>query len=387
MFLAAFAASSCDDKTKEEIADVIVLSRNSVAFAPEGGTTTVSVATPSPWNASCPDSWVTLQPEVGFLTISLDGNATDDVRNSKITVHTASDEKEISVNQAFSREKVILSTTASNEITFDSEGESFHFSVVTNGAWSVTSDAPWITLDSDPLTGIVRVGAPRNTGAHRKAVLTVQAVKGTSKTSCEVAVSQISREENSYFKFLGYYGLYAENWYYGNDPIGVSGTGSFCTIEQKEYRKSFYIKDLFIKGTVVEASYDKASETMTLNLGRLCQTVAVSPTVDRYHYLVAINVETRSFTPGSLSGTLGEGYNDDADQMRKAILLSGQPAAYPSLGIVAMQEQQYMFFADLYYATGTMYFVEWDREAKATNVTRAAVDGNAAGKFYSVTKN
>ena len=43
------ASSGCDDKNKEEVADVIVLSRSSVAFAQKGGTTTVAVATPSDW--------------------------------------------------------------------------------------------------------------------------------------------------------------------------------------------------------------------------------------------------------------------------------------------------------------------------------------------------
>ena len=31
------ASSGCDDKNKEEVADVIVLSRSSVAFAQKGG--------------------------------------------------------------------------------------------------------------------------------------------------------------------------------------------------------------------------------------------------------------------------------------------------------------------------------------------------------------
>ena len=45
-------SSGCDDKNKEEVADVIVLSRSSVAFAQKGGTTTVAVATPSDWKVS-----------------------------------------------------------------------------------------------------------------------------------------------------------------------------------------------------------------------------------------------------------------------------------------------------------------------------------------------
>ena len=118
------ASSGCDDKNKEEVADVIVLSRSSVAFAQKGGTTTVAVATPSDWKVSCPDDWVTLASEEGLLTISATSNTTDNVRNSKITVETAGDKQEIAVHQAFSWETVLLSTTASEEISLDSEGES-----------------------------------------------------------------------------------------------------------------------------------------------------------------------------------------------------------------------------------------------------------------------
>lgn len=148
------AASGCDDKNKEEVADVIVLSRSSVAFAQKGGTTTVAVATPSDWKVSCPDDWVTLVSEDGLLTISVTGNTTDDVRSSKIAVETAGDKQEITVHQAFSRETVLLSTTASDEISLDSEGESVLFTVVTNGQWSVTSDADWVSVESDPVSGI-----------------------------------------------------------------------------------------------------------------------------------------------------------------------------------------------------------------------------------------
>lgn len=114
---------------------MIVLSRSSVAFAQKGGTTTVAVATPSDWKVSCPDDWVTLVSEDGLLTISVTGNTTDDVRSSKIAVETAGDKQEITVHQAFSRETVLLSTTASDEISLDSEGESVLFTVVTNGQW------------------------------------------------------------------------------------------------------------------------------------------------------------------------------------------------------------------------------------------------------------
>lgn len=370
------AASSCDDKTKEEVADVIVLSRSSVAFAESGGTTAVSVATPSEWKVSCPDSWVTLTPEEGLLTISVNGNATDDVRSSKITVQTDSDKQEIAVSQAFSRETVLLSTTVSDEISLDSEGESVLFTVETNGQWGVSSDADWVSVTSDPVSGTVRIEAPRNPDAHRNATLTIRSTRGSATESCEVAVSQISREENPYYQMLGYYGLYAENWYYGRQPVGVDGTGTFCTVEEKEYRKSFNIKDLFLKGTVVEAKYDKNTHTMSIELGSTpCFIREISSTVIRYHYLRYINMQGSGLRSGMLTGTLGEGYNDIAEENRKAIRLTGFEEPYTTLGITSLQNQQWSMFGDLYYATGTMYLVDNDlpaSEAASTSVTRAA---------------
>lgn len=127
------ASSGCDDKNKEEVADVIVLSRSSVAFAQKGGTTTVAVATPSDWKVSCPDDWVTLASEEGLLTISAASNTTDNVRNSKITVETAGDKQKSPFTRHSRGKRVLLSTTASEEISLDSEGESVLFTVVSNG--------------------------------------------------------------------------------------------------------------------------------------------------------------------------------------------------------------------------------------------------------------
>lgn len=382
--LIAFVTSSCDDKTKEEIADVIVLSRSSVAFAMEGGTTTISVACPSEWEASCPDSWVTLHPGEGYLTISAGGNVTSDTRNSKITVRSARDEHEITVHQAYSLETVLLSTTVSDGIEFDSEGENYIFTVVTNGEWKATSDSPWITVDCNRANSTVTLTAAPNPDAHRTAKITVSSTNGTDTKTCEVAVSQISHAENPYYKLLGYYGLYAQNWYYGGSPIGVSGTGAFCTVEQKEYRKSVYIKDLFVKGTVIEASYDRQTGALSIELGSKCLQVNLSASVIRAYYLMTINMNTGSFTGGSLTGTLGEGYNDDADQMRKAIHLSGFEGAYLTLGLIGYQSQQYVSFSDLYYATGTMYLVEWDKPVAATAVTRAAADITPPAESFPV---
>lgn len=390
MLLAVFATSSCDDKTKEEVADVIVLSRNSVAFAVEGGTTSVSIASPTAWNAVCAEDWIELTPEEGVLTISAAGNPGGDVRDARITVETAGDREEITVRQAFSRESVLLSTTVTEEVSFDSEGERYLFTVLTNGDWNAACDADWITVECDKVNNTVSLTAAPNAGEHRRTTVMLEAARGSASKTCEVAVAQISHAENPYYRLLGYYGLHAENWYYGGSPIGVSGTGAFCTIEQKEYRKSVYIKNLFVDGMVVEATYDRQTEAIAIELGKMCLRVELSPSVVRGYYLMTVNINTGKFAGGTLRGTLGEGYNDDADEVRKAILLDGFGSDYPALGMIGQQQQQYVSFADLYYATGSMYLVEWDEPAAgpaATAVTQAAAKMGPSGTAFPVTRN
>lgn len=55
--------------------------------------------------------------------------------------------------------------------------------------------------------------------------------------------------------------------------------------------------------------------------------------------------------------------------MRKAILLSGFDSGYSTLGLIGYQSQQYVSFSDVYYATGSMYLVQWDDPSATTDVT------------------
>lgn len=374
-----FATTACDEKASEEIADVILLSHSSVAFAEGGGTTAVSVACPSAWKASCPDSWVELTPEAELLRIAAAANTSAELRETTITIESAADRCEITVRQGYTEESIRLDLTASGPIAFDSEGESFLFTVETNGTWEASTDASWITIETDRQTSTLRISASRNEGDSRSGTLTVTAVRNGLSERHSLDLEQVSRAENPYYNLLGYYGLYASNWYYGGQPLGVAGTGTFCTIEEKEYRKSVYIKDLFIKGTVNEARFDPETGSLTIELGKLCLTRYVmsgTTPVERYHYIMVMNMGSGKLYSGTLTGTPGEGYNDDADQMRKAILLSGMAEGYSTLGIIGYQQRQYISFADVYYATGDMYLVAWDRpdtQADAeTDVTRAA---------------
>lgn len=371
------AMAGCNDETKEKVADVINLSKSSVAFAPTGGSIDIGVASPSQWEASCAETWIALQPAEHSLTVTVGENPSAVVRETLISLRSASDEKTITVRQAYTDDPVLIETSVEEPLEFDSEGETFTFRVETNGQWSATSSADWLTVSSDSQNGTVELSAAKNNDSHRAAEVTITSTRNDDTKNCTVAVEQISRDENPYYRLLGRYGLHAENWYYGGQLLGVSGTGTFCTVEEKEYRKSVYIKDLFTSGTVIEASYDKQTEQLTIVIGSVCKMQELSSGVVRYYYPMSINMNESTFYGGTLTGTYGLAYNDITETENcPAILLSGFHSGYTSFGLIGYQSQQYVHFTDLYYANGAMYLARMDDNADSS---QSSVAQTAAG--------
>lgn len=366
---------------------MIVLSKSSVAFAENGGTASISVASPSPWEADCPDNWVILSRDGDYLTISADNNSSGDVRDAKITVKSASDNSEIKIQQAYSRSAVHLSLSASNEVNLDSEGENCIFTVVTNGKWKAESDAPWLTIACNEAKSTLTLSVAKNLGDHLSTTLTITSEKDNSTATRELAVSQISREENHYYQFLGSYGLFATNWYYGSKSLGIPGTGSYCIIEEKEYNKSVYLKNLFLDGTVIEATYDKIAGTLLIEMGRVCLTKQLSTNVTRYYYITKTNVDAKKFMGGSLTGTIGTGANEDGI-VRKSVMLSGFEEDYRGLGLICSDVTtgqtgplERAYISDLFYASKTIYLVDREGAETQTGVFEAAAA--ATGKEIS----
>ncbi len=268
--------TGCSEKTEDRIADVIILSRDVVPFATEGGTSSVAIVSPSQWTSTCEEGWVTLTPEEGLLTISVGKNTSSGVRSATIVITTAVDEKQIVIEQAFSQQTVSLTVVAPEELVFDSEEDSSTISVVTNGEWDVESNVTWLTATPDFERNTITIVSEPNGGDERPASITVTSSLEGSVKNQSVAVRQISRSDNPYYKLLGDYGLRAENWYYNGEPAGAAGTATFCTIEEKEYRKSFNIKNLFTEGTVIEAEYDSENNTLVIPLGNICMQITYS---------------------------------------------------------------------------------------------------------------
>lgn len=357
--------SACSETTKEEIADVLIISQDNVAFPMEGGTATISVACPSQWHSSVSDpSWITATDGDGIVTITVTANETGDSRKASVILESATTKKEIMVSQSWSGAVLSLKINGPENVELDSEGDSFKFSVETNAEWKVESSAAWLTTSSEE--NLVSVTAAANSEAHRDAAVTITATVGGKSEIKEIKVSQISREENPYFQMLGSYGLYAERWYYGGNAINVPGIGSYCTIEQKEYGKTFTIKNLFVEGTEYEASYDKETKRMVLTLGSLCLTkTLVQSQQTYYYYMVQPNIMERKFETGIIYGTVGT-VTDGKSENCQAILLDGFDEAYGSLGLIVRigTGSNMAMLSDVYYADGKMYFVRAEKETQ-----------------------
>mgnify|MGYP002763827972 FL=1 len=355
--------SACSETTKEEIADLLIISQDNVAFPMEGGQATISVACPSQWSSTVSDpSWITATDGDGNVTITVTANETGDSRKASVILESATTKKEIMVSQSWSGAVLSLKINGPENMELDSEGDSFKFSVETNAEWKVESSAAWLTTSSEE--NLVSVTAAANSEAHRDAAVTITATVDGKSEIKEINVSQISREENPYFQMLGSYGLYAERWYYGGNAINVPGIGSYCTIEQKEYGKTFTIKNLFVEGTEYEASYDKETKRMVLTLGSLCLTrTLVQSQQTYYYYMVQPNIMERKFETGILYGTIGTA-TDGKSENCQAILLDGFDEAYGSLGLIVRvgASQSMAMLSDVYYADGKMYFVRAEKE-------------------------
>ena len=354
--------SACSETTKEEIADVLIISQDNVAFPMEGGTATISVACPSQWHSAVSDpSWITATDNDGNVSITVKANTTADSRKGTVTLESAGGTKEIKVSQSWVGGTLSLAINGPESMELDSEGEGFTFSVEANTGWKATTDASWLTLEV--IGSVVNVDASANDGEHREATITVSASTADKTESKTIKVSQISRGENAYYNMLGYYGLYAERWYYNSNTLEYPGTGTHCTVEQKEYGKSFIIKDLFVDGTEVGATYDPETKRMVIVLGGLCLSVA-GQSATRYYYMVQTNMTARNFTSGVIYGTIGTGYSDESKTDRPAIRLSGFDASYGSLGLIGRDvpgSNGYAMFSDVYYAGGEMYLVKADK--------------------------
>ena len=352
-------AGSCN-KSRTEIADVIVLSRTEVAFSQAGGNAIIGVGSLSTWKAECNEDWVSVSPAANAVAISVPANTSSQKRTAKVQISAGeATPKVLTIVQSGDLGVVVINAPESIEL--DSEVDSVYFSVDATCQWTVESGAEWLSAVKDEKTGVVKVKSVPNEGTEdRTASVKVNKANGESSS---ITVNQICRANNPYFNFIGTYGLYAEDWYYGGSAIGAAGVGTTCTIEAKEYGKSFTVKDLFHEGTVNEAAYDKKEGTLSIFTGRACYEIDAADGSFTLFYLAEPDFAGKSFETNNVVCQLGKGYDEENDpnhtkEIKILDIIRGVEGR--SFGLVGYfsTNQNYGYFSDLYYASGAMYFVD-----------------------------
>ena len=128
--------------------------------------------------------------------------------------------------------------------------------------------------------------------------------------------------------------------------------------QERQYRR---ISLLTVR--VIEATYDKLTEQLTIVIGSISKTQEISSSVVRYYFPMTINMNESTFYGGTLTGTYGLAYNDLTEEENCPASVERLPQRlWPSFGLIGYQSQQYVHFSDLYYANGSMYLVRMDTD-------------------------
>ena len=282
LLLATLVQVGCSN---EEPLVVSSLNTNSktAAFDATGGQRIITVA-PFPesetWNVTSPkpEVWFSFTTEGNDIIISAEENFSTTSRYSSLTIsspeqHFAAITIDIVQEAAVAVE---LSTSATEEYTFDSEGSSYAFNIESNYAWDVTVDSSWVTVECDNNNGRVTLTAEANTTTEqRSATATITAGCGDNCTTTTIRLMQGTHADNPYFKLLGKWEITASKWFYTTNgslnslDYSPSATQYYLIfdIEKGEYGKSLYMRNFLYPGTSLEVRYDPATEGFVIPFG------------------------------------------------------------------------------------------------------------------------
>jgi hypothetical protein len=178
----------------------IAIAPGSLAFGSDGGGGSVAVTTAAecPWSATTGDNWITVTAGAnrsgpGTLSYTVGANGSTDARSGRVTIggqiHT--------VTQQGRAPTICRYELSPDTSTWGNDGGSRTFDVITSGdcAWTATSNASWIVVNSGQGSGNGRVSytVARNTDiADRSNTITVADRRFTVRQGGDVSSCQYS---------------------------------------------------------------------------------------------------------------------------------------------------------------------------------------------------
>ena len=281
--LVALLATSCSEP-EPIVVYGLTLSQSSVVFDAEGGECLVRVA-PFPeneiWkiNNQLPE-WVEAEVVESGVRVTAQANSVSDVRTAQFSIVSPKDRFEpyvVTVSQEGSdMADVDFVTSAAESYTFDSEGGTYRFTVLSNSEWSVVDDAEWLAVEYDRESGVVELSAQPNEGTEGlAATLAILYTLNGEPQSVEIAVAQQTRAENPYLNLLGKWEISATKWYYS--PNGSLNSLDYAPsptdyylifdIQQGEYGKTLLMKNFLYPNTALEVRYNSATGGFVIPFG------------------------------------------------------------------------------------------------------------------------
>ncbi len=144
LLLAAITLISCQDELPEAVR--IEKGKETVAFAVDGGSTTVKIISNGSWKAVSSQSWLTVSPASGgsgthTITLSAGANTTDGQRSATVTLQVGHKTSTITVSQA--QKDVLGLLTASTTVAWTSGTYDMVFQTNISG-YEFKTDADWL---------------------------------------------------------------------------------------------------------------------------------------------------------------------------------------------------------------------------------------------------
>ena len=129
------------------------VSATSVTFVANGGTKTVSVSANTAWSVSIntASEWLTVNKGENGLTLIAAENTKTEQREGTITIKGKTLTATVTVTQAAATAEIL--EVSATSVSFVANGAMKTLTVTSNGSWTVSCDADWITLNPTSGTG------------------------------------------------------------------------------------------------------------------------------------------------------------------------------------------------------------------------------------------
>lgn len=137
--------------------------------------------------------------------------------------------------------------------------------VRSNFDWTVSSNNPHFEVTAAPGNMLViRVGENVDDVSHA-ALVTVTALSGEKPFSKSFTVTQGTREDNPYYKLVGKWEIYCDQWMLEKENLGE---GSYASFYLDEYvaNQRYMMSEFFWEGTSIDVCYEHANDSVKIML-------------------------------------------------------------------------------------------------------------------------